>query len=307
MSENKSLLNSLMNLSLAIGIVMLAVKFYAVAVTRSAAILSDAAESVVHVAAVAFAAYSLRVARRRSDASHPFGYDRITFFSAGFEGAMIVAAAGFILYEAGRKFWEGPQLQEIGLGTVVESLVVVVNGALGLTLIVAGKRAGSLIVEADGRHVLTDSVTSLAVLAGLLFCLFGTNPWFDSRYFDPAFAVLAALNILWEGFKLVARSFGGLMDQVEDREQKAARHLLDEACRARGLDLHELRMRNSGNRYWFQFHLVFDDKALLAEAHRTATEIEALLRQAYPGAVITSHLEAHGDHDLVHGFHGEEV
>jgi cation diffusion facilitator family transporter len=296
-----------MNLSLAVGVAMLAVKMYALAVTGSAAILSDAAESVVHVAAVAFAAYSLRVARRRADSSHPFGYDKITFFSAGFEGAMIVAAAGFILYEAGRKFWEGPQLQEIGLGTVIEAVVVVVNGALGLSLILVGKRTRSLIVEADGRHVLTDSVTSLAVLVGLLLCLFGANPWFDSRYFDPVFAVLAALNILWEGFKLIARAFGGLMDQVESSDQKTVRTLLDDACRAKGVEVHELRMRNSGSRYWFQFHLVFSDGTLLGDAHRTATEIENLLRQSYPGAEVSTHLETRGDHDVVHQIHGDTV
>lgn len=289
-----------MNLSLGTGFFMLAIKMYALWVTGSAAILSDAAESVVHVVAVAFAAYSLRLSRRGSDQTHPFGYDRITFFSAGFEGAMIILAALYILFEAGRKLVFGPTLQEIGFGTGVEALVVLINGALGLTLISFGKKKGSLIVEANGRHVLTDSVTSLGVLIGLLLCLFGTNPWFSSLYFDPIFAILAALNILKEGVSLVFRSFHGLMDQVETEVEKRLESLLIEACRERGVDMHQLRVRNSGERYWFQFHLVYPDDVLLADAHRKATEIERLLDEAWPGAVTTTHLETRGDHDALH-------
>ena len=300
MNQDHKTLNLLMNISLGTGFFMLAIKMYALAQTGSAAILSDAAESVVHVVAVVFAAWSLRLARRRSDQSHPFGYDRITFFSAGFEGAMIILAALYILFEAGRKILVGPSLQEIGLGTSVEALVVVINGALGFTLIYFGKKKGSFIVEANGRHVLTDSVTSLGVLIGLLLCLFGTNPWFSSLYFDPIFAILAALNILKEGLSLVFRSFHGLMDQVETVDEKRIETMLHQACLERDVTMHELRVRNSGERYWFQFHLIFPDHVLLSEAHRKATEIEKLLDDAWPGAVTTTHLETKGDHDLVH-------
>lgn len=300
MNQDHKTLNLLMNLSLGTGFFMLFIKMYALWVTGSAAILSDAAESVVHVVAVVFAAWSLRLARRRSDQTHPFGYDRITFFSAGFEGAMIILAALYILFEAGKKLVFGPTLQEIGVGTAVEGLVVVINGILGLTLISFGKKKGSLIVEANGRHVLTDSVTSLGVLIGLLLCLFGANPWFSSLYFDPIFAILAALNILYEGTKLVFRSFHGLMDQVETDVEKELEAMLQVACRERGITMHQLRVRNSGERYWFQFHLVFPDDVLLADAHRKATEIENLLDEAWPGAVTTTHLETQGDHDALH-------
>jgi len=306
LSQDHKTLNLLMNLSLGTGFFMLAIKMFALAATGSAAILSDAAESVVHVVAVVFAAWSLRLARRRSDTTHPFGYDRITFFSAGFEGAMILLASGYILYEAVRKLVEGPRLQEIGLGTGVEGLVVVINGVLGFTLIYFGKKKGSLIVEANGRHVLTDSVTSLGVLVGLLLVLWGQNPWFDSAYFDPVFAILAALNILKEGLSLVFRSFHGLMDQVETDVEKKIEAVLIEACEARGVSMHRLRVRNSGERYWFQFHLVFPDGVLLSAAHRKATEIERILDQAWPGAVTTTHLETRGDHDKVHGPDDEE-
>ncbi len=299
MKQEKTL-NLLMNISLGTGFFMLAVKMWALWVTGSMAILSDAAESVVHVVAVVFAAYSLRLARRRSDKSHPFGYDRITFFSAGFEGAMILLAALFILYQATLKFFVGPSVQEIGVGTAVESLVVVVNGILGLVLIFHGRKTKSLIVEANGKHTLADSVTSLGVLAGLVLCLIGKNPWFDSAYFDPIFAILVALNILREGAGLVFRSYHGLMDQVSTDEEKAIEALLLAACQERNVTMHELRMRYSGTRYWFQFHLIFADDVLLADAHHMATEIETILNASWTGSVTTTHLETRGDHDIVH-------
>lgn len=300
MNRDNKTLSVLMNISLGTGFFMLAIKMYALWITGSMAILSDAAESVVHVVAVVFAAYSLRLARRRSDKSHPFGYDRITFFSAGFEGAMILLAALFILYQSVLKFFAGPSVEQIGFGTGVEALVLVINGVLGFVLIFYGKKTGSLIVEANGRHTIVDGITSLGVLVGLLLCLLGKNPWFDSSYFDPIFAVLVALNILREGVNLVFRSYHGLMDQVSSTEEKKIEALLLEACSERGVTMHELRMRYSGTRYWFQFHLIFPDGVLLADAHRMATEIETILDDAWPGSVTTTHLETQGDHDIVH-------
>lgn len=299
-SSDVKLLNGLMNLSLATGVFMLVIKMYALWLTRSAAILSDAAESVVHVVAVLFAAYSLRLARKNADRTHNFGYDRISFFSAGFEGAMIVLAAVYILYEAGHKFIEGPQVQELGLGTAVEAMALLVNGVLAIALLSVGKRKKNLIIEANGRHTLADSVTSVGVLAGLLLCLWGKNPWFDSHYFDPIFGALVAINILKEGLGLISRAYSGLMDIVTPEEEKAMEGYLLGVCRDLGVKMHELRVRNSGTRYWFQFHLVFPDKVLLADAHKIATEVERLVAARWPGAVTTTHLETRSDHDKMH-------
>jgi cation diffusion facilitator family transporter len=299
----------MMNLSLLTGVFMLVIKMYALWVTGSAAILSDAAESVVHLVAVGFASYSLRLARRRPDRTHNFGYDRISFFSAGFEGAMIILAAGYILLEAVLRFFEGPKLEQLGLGTGVEALVLVINGVLGLALLTVGKRTKSLILEANGRHTLVDSVTSVGVLVGLLLCLFGKNPWFDSSYFDPTFAILVALNILREGLSLSYRAFNGLMDTVTPEEEKKVEFFLNQTCRDLGIKMHELRVRNSGTRYWFQFHLIFPDKMLLGDAHKLATDVERQLEEAWPGSVTTTHLETRSDHDQLHkhASHPEDV
>ncbi|MCP5117091.1 MAG: cation diffusion facilitator family transporter [bacterium] len=160
-----------MRLSLAIGILMLISKTAAFWLTGSAAILSDAAESVVHVVAVAFAVFSLWLSTKPADSRFPFGYERITFFSAGFEGALIILAAVTIIYEAIRKWLAGLTLENIGLGAGLILAASLVNAGLGWYLVRVGRRNNSLILEANGKHVLTDSWTSFGVVGGLLLVI----------------------------------------------------------------------------------------------------------------------------------------
>ncbi len=161
------LLRTAMRWSLSIGLLMLVMKCYAFYITGSAAILSDAAESVVHVLAVAFAAWSLRVSLKPADESHMYGHDRITFFSAGFEGAMIILAALYIIYESIHKWMVGITIDELGAGTLFTVAATIINGALGWFLVARGKKYNSLVLIANGKHVLTDSWTSLGVIAAV--------------------------------------------------------------------------------------------------------------------------------------------
>ena len=153
-----------MRLSLIVGLAMLIGKTTVYFLTHSTAIFSDAAESVVHVVAVGFAWFSLRLSTRSASTQFLYGYERITFFSAGFEGAMIVVAAIAILYESIRKWITGLQLEHLGAGALLILLAGVLNAGLGYYLLRTGRRTNSLILEADGKHVLTDSWTSFGVV-----------------------------------------------------------------------------------------------------------------------------------------------
>src|SRR5580658_5158498 len=155
-----------MRLSLAIGVMMLLGKTAAYFMTGSAAILSDFAESVVHVVAVAFATFSLRLSTKPAAPHFLYGYERITFFSAGFEGAMIVLAAVWILAATIQKWMAGLKLENLGSGVLLLLAAGALNAGLGWYLLQVGKRSHSLILEADGKHVLTDSLTSFGVVAG---------------------------------------------------------------------------------------------------------------------------------------------
>ena len=164
-------------ISLTVGVLMLIGKWYAYLATNSAAILSDAAESVVHIIAVSFAAYSMWLSFQPADKSHPYGHDKISFFSAGTEGLLIIIAAGFILYESIRKLLTGITLENLDTGAFIIFGASVVNLVLGGFLVWRGKKSNSLILIANGKHVLTDSWTSFGVVAGLLLTLWtGWSP-----------------------------------------------------------------------------------------------------------------------------------
>jgi len=285
-----------MSLSLAVGVVMFILKVSAYLLTGSAGILSDAAESVVHVAAVAFAFVSLRLSFKPADDSHPYGHAKIGFFSAGFEGGMIVLAALYIVYESVHKWLLGLPLEHLGLGTLMIAAAAAINGALGSYLIWLGRREKSLILEANGKHVLTDFWTSAAVLVGLgLTILTGWKSW------DPICGLAMAGNILWAGGGLIRSAFGGLMDQADPAVQRQLREILDRETAQRGLVYHQLRHRNVGDAHIVDVHLIFPEGTSLVEAHRQATAIEEIMEGAVqPRAFVTTHLESMADHDELH-------
>lgn len=283
-------------LSLAVGFLMLGGKMYAAVITGSAAILSDAAESVVHIVAVAFAAFSLSVSLKPADLNHPYGHEKISFFSAGWEGMMIIIAAVYIMYEAISRWIAGPQLRNLDTGTIFVAGAALINTGLGGFLIWQGKRFGSLILVANGKHVLTDVWTSLGVIAGLLLTI-----WTGWLAFDPILAILVALNIVWSGGKLIRQSVGGLMDEGNPELEQRLRSILDAETVKRGLRYHELRYRSTGNSVWVDFHLLFPRGSFIEDAHWKATEIEAAIKSSLPTPVtIVSHLEPIEGHDQTH-------
>src|SRR5579871_73069 len=285
-----------MRMSLAVGVLMLAGKTTAYLMTGSAAILSDFAESVVHVIAVAFAAFSLRLSAKPAGPNFLYGYERIAFFSAGFEGAMIVVAAIWILVEAIQKCLAGFPLEHLSSGALMLLAAGLLNAGLGWYLLRVSKRSHSLILEADGKHVLTDSFTSFGVVAGLgLVMLTGWKP------FDPLVAIAVAINILWSGGRLAWRSAVGLLDYSDPQAGKQIREKLDAICTEVGVQYHGVRYRTTGYRQLIEVHLLFPHATAVGEAHRLATALEERLPKELgePAEVIT-HLESLEDHEDVH-------
>ena len=286
-----------MRLSLVAGLFMFVLKVGAYLLTGSAAILSDAAESVVHVAAVAFAAYSLRLSYKPADESHLYGHAKIAFFSAGFEGAMIMLAAAFIIYESIHKWSTGLHLENLGFGTALTAAAAAaINGGLGAYLLLTGRRRNSLILEANGKHVLTDCWTSLAVLVGLGLVLL--THWLP---FDPICGLLMAGNILFSGAGLVKSAWTGLMDTADPATQNQLNDILAREVARHGLTYHQLRHRNIGDAHWVDVHLVFPEGTSLADAHRIATAIEAAVEKSFGmRAYVATHLECAATHDEIH-------
>ncbi len=285
-----------MRLSLIFGFAMLIGKLAAYFMTHSAAIFSDAAESVIHVIAVGFASFSLRLSAKPASHHFLYGYERITFFSAGFEGALIVVAAIAILCESVYEWMAGLQLQRLGYGVVLILIAGILNAGLGYYLIRTGRRLNSLILEADGKHVLTDSWTSFGVVAGLGLVML--THW---RPFDPIVAIVVAINILWSGGRLVWQSAVGLLDYSDPETGRRIREHLDTICAELNIQYHGVRFRTTGYRQIIEIHLLFPRLTSVSDAHALATILEERLpaELGMPAEVIT-HLEALEDHAEVH-------
>lgn len=289
-------MNRAMSLSLVVGVFMLLLKTYAFFLTGSAAILSDSAESIVHVFAVGFAAFSMWLSHKPADANHTYGHDRITFFSAGFEGALIMIAALFILFQAMQKLFFVHELENLDQGMLYISIATVLNGVLGVYLVRSGKKFHSLVLEADGKHILTDCLTSLGVIIALI--LTHVTGWI---YFDPILAILIGLNILWTGAKLLHNAFHGLMDRADPSLDGKIRTLLNTISEEYRIHYHHLRHRDAGNRLLIEVHLLFPCNLSISKAHELATRIEQKVESAFekPTELIT-HLEPIEGHDEIH-------
>ena len=288
-----------MRLSLIVGVLMLVGKVAAFIFTGSSAIFSDAAESVVHVVAVAFAVFSLWLSTRPAVPQFHYGFERITFFSAGFEGAMIVLAAGSIIVTTTLKWRHSLTFDHLGNGVLLVLAAGVLNGFLGWSLVRMGRRNHSLILEADGKHVLTDSWTRFGVVAGLaLVMITGWKP------LDPLVAYAVAANILWSGGRLMWHSMKGLLDYSDPGIGHEIRNRLDVICQNLGVQYHGVRFRTTGYRQIIEVHLLFPHSMAVGEAHRLATMLEERLTiDMEVPAEVTTHLESLEDHSEVHHAH----
>lgn len=278
-----------MRASLVVAVLMLAGKLWAYFITGSTAILSDALESVVHLGATMMAGFSLWYAAQPPDKQHPYGHGKIAYFSSGFEGAMILLAAVFILIEGMRALVVGPELQQLGMGLLITASLGLINLFLGLYLVRTGKRTNALVLVANGKHVLTDMWTSLGVLAGVSLVFVTEIAWLD-----PIVAILLGLNIMWTAFGLIRTSYRGLMESVNPDETEKVLNILDDAKAAGEIDgYHQLRHRRVNDQVWIEAHFIMPDNLSLEEAHRRATIVESALDNLFDDDIVqvTSHLE----------------
>ena len=281
--------HQVMATSLAISLVMLVGKITAYWLTGSAAILADAAESIVHVAATAFAAFSLWYASRPADANHPFGHGRISFFSAGFEGALILTASIAVISSGIYDLKMGPQVKDVEIGLAISSVLAVINLALGATLVMVGKRHNSLVVVSNGHHVLSDVYTTAAAIVGLLLVALT-----GQKMADPIAAILIGFLIMYSGLKMMRRAFAGLMDELDKGFRNRLNDAISDCLKQCDIhDLHDMRARQVDNQLWLQFHVRIDGSASVDQAHDAITAFEESLKQQFQDfeVHINSHIE----------------
>jgi cation diffusion facilitator family transporter len=272
--------------SIVVGIVVLSLKYTAYVLTGSVALLSDAIESIVNVATAVVALLAVRWSGMPADAGHPYGHHKAEYFSAVVEGVLIVIAALAILREAYFGYLAPKSLDAPWQGLAVNGLASLVNAVWSWVLIRQGRRLQSPALMADGRHLSTDVMSSVGVLAGV--ALAAVTGW---RMLDPALAAAVAFYILWSGWHLMKDSVGGLMDEAVPPETLAHVREIISTNADGAIEAHDLRTRHAGRMMFIDFHLVVPSSMSVAVAHDICDRLERAIRAEFPGALISIHVE----------------
>lgn len=283
-------------ISVGVALLMLVGKSAAFLLTDSAAIFSDAVESVVHLLATVFVGFSLWYSFQPADTGHPYGHGKIAYFSAGFEGVLILIAAVTIVFTAVEDLIHGSDLSQLDLGLGIIGGLAVVNLVLGLYLIRTGKRHNNLVLVSNGEHVLTDMWTSVGVVAGIALVRFTGMSWLD-----PVVAIGVALNIMWTGGRLVRQSISGLMERADETYTTAILELLEQACQEGVIsNFHQVRHRRVHDQLWIEYHLLFPEDLSITQAHDRSHLVEDRIASRFSDHVfVTAHLEP-DHHDSAH-------
>jgi cation diffusion facilitator family transporter len=269
-----------------LGCVVLGLKTLAWWLTGSAALYSDALESIVNVAAGAVALAALRFAARPADDNHPYGHDKAEFFSAVIEGVMIVIAA-ISIFDAAWHAWLAPRTFNVpGRGLALSGTATVINAVWSYVLFRAGKRLRSATLTADARHLLSDVVTTVGVVAG-----FGLTVLSGYQRLDAVIAAATGLYVLWSGASLISGSVGGLMDMAPDAAELHRITELIAQSASGSIEVHDLRARQAGRLTFVDFHLVVPGKMSVTESHAICDRIETALKTDMKHLAITIHVE----------------
>jgi cation diffusion facilitator family transporter len=284
--KSMKLIQTFATVSIAVGVAVLALKYTAYVLTGSVALLSDAIESIVNVATAVVALLAIRWSAMPADAEHPYGHHKAEYFSAVVEGVLIVVAALLILREAYFGFQSPKPLDAPWQGLAVNGVASLMNAAWSWVLVRQGRRHKSPALVADGRHLLTDVISSIGVIGGV--ALAALTGWV---VLDPALAVAVALGILWSGWGLMKESLGGLMDEAVPPETLARIREIISANADGAIEAHDLRTRHAGRMMFIDFHLVVPSSMSVAAAHEICDLLEHAIKAEYPDALISIHVE----------------
>ncbi len=282
--------------SIVVALGIMALKFVAWRMTGSVALYSDALESIVNVIAAVAALWAISVSHKPADSDHQFGHHKAEYFSAVLEGVLIVVAALLIIAEVWRA-WQNPApMEQAWEGLAINGLAAAINCFWALLLIRVGRREKSPALVADGHHIMTDVVTSVGVIAGLVGAVL--TGW---TMLDPLLALIVALNILWQGWKVIGSSLDGLMDRAVPVEETM--HIRDViSANSKGaLEVHDLKTRIAGRATFIEFHMVVDAAMSVGDSHAICDRIEEALKAEIPSVRVVIHVEPEDEAKLPRG------
>jgi cation diffusion facilitator family transporter len=271
-------------ISIFAGVIILGLKFWAAEITNSSALKSDAIESMVNVAAAVFALFAVLFADQPADDDHPYGHGKVEHFSSVFEGGLIAVAALFIIFEAGSAFLHGPSIQSLNQGLMINVLAGSLNGILGAYLFFTGKKLHSKAIEADGKHVLSDFLSTVGIFVGLMCAQV-----FQMSWLDPLLALGIGVVLGLTGFKMVHESANALLDNADPFLLKRVVEALNHNKTADLISVHELRILKSGRYVHVDIHMVVPEFYTVEKAHQLVetTGLRALQQLGIEGEFHT--------------------
>lgn len=282
--------------SIIVGAAVMGLKFVAWWLTGSVALYSDALESIVNVIAAMAAFWAIKVSHKPADLDHQHGHHKAEYFSAVLEGVLIVVAALLILFEVWRS-WNVPMnVEQPWLGFGVNGIAAVINAFWATLLIRVGRSERSPAMVADGHHIMTDVVTSVGVLVGLVGAV--VTGW---TILDPVLAVIVALNILWQGWHVISSSMNGLMDRAVDLDEHMRIRDIISSNSKGAIEVHDLKTRIAGRATFIEFHLVVDADMSVGDSHVICDRIEDALRADIPSVRVIIHVEPDDEAKLPKG------
>lgn len=273
-------------IAIAAALATIALKGTAWLITGSVGLLADAAESLVNLAAAFVALIVIRWAGQPADEDHAYGHDKADYLSAGAEGTMIIVAAIVIGVSAVGRLINPVELESVGIGLAITGVATVINLVVARMLINVGRSETSMTLQADGRHLMTDVVTSVGVILGVaLVAITGVDR------LDPIIALIVALNIVATGFVLVRSALSGLLDRaLEPEEIDQIEHVLDR-YREQGISFHALRTRRAAHRAFISLHVLVPGDWSVQRGHDEAEAIERDMRELFDVVTVFTHLE----------------
>jgi cation diffusion facilitator family transporter len=265
-------------LSFIASILLTGLKFFAFYLTSSNAILSDALESIINVIASGFAFYSIYLSSQPKDRNHPYGHGKVEFFSAGFEGALIIIASLFIVIEAVKRLMEPAPIENLAQGSLFIMFTIFVNTAIGYKLLTEGRRVNSLALVADGKHLMSDSVSSVVLILSVGLIMLTGYVWIDS-----VASLLFGLFLAYSGSQLVSKSVAGLMDATDEQLLEKVIQTLNQNKKNEWIDVHNLRVQQYGSDLHIDCHLTLPYYWELQKVHETIHDFENILKASQPG------------------------
>jgi len=259
-----------------VAVLLFIIKIAAFWVTRSVAILTDALESTVNVIAGFIGLYSLYVAAKPRDENHPYGHGKAEFLSAAVEGTLIIVAGLVIVYQSVLHFIYPQPLQQLDKGIILVAITAVINFAVGFISIQKGKKNNSLALVASGKHLQSDTYSTLGIILGLALIRFTNLTWLDS-----VTAIIFAFIIIYTGYHILRHSLAGIMDEADKELLQKMLAVLNANRRTNWIDLHNLRVIKYGGQFHIDCHLTVPWYLNVVEAHKEVEELGRLIKNEF--------------------------